>query len=220
MDRRISITPEDIRVKVREYHAPFSIILLIDMSLSMIDSMDSLVQAIYSFHKDVYRRRDRVGLIVFKGSRAFTLQHPTSNLHLVAQKLRGVGASDFTPMAAGLFESLKILKMEKRRNRDAIPTLVIISDGIVNVPFDTPISMLSRRRYVSETQADCFDMARLLKKEGVRVHVINAKHVEESLPRIIEGRRMRLTPTQFLIELARISNGEYHDLTLSGSLKN
>ncbi len=213
----ISIRPEDLRVKVREYHAPFSIVLLVDMSLSMVDSMEGLIQAIYSFHREVYRRRDRVGLVVFKGSRAFTLQHPTSNLELVVKRLREVGASDFTPMAAGLLEAWKVLKREKLRNRDAIPTLIVISDGIVNVPLDPPISPLTRRRYTSEAQADCFDVARLIAKEGFKVRIVNTKHVEsESPPSLDEGWRLRLTPTQFLVELARISKGEYHKMTLTG----
>ncbi|MEM2127028.1 MAG: ATP-binding protein [Candidatus Bathyarchaeia archaeon] len=212
----ISIRPEDLRVKVREYHAPYSIVLLVDMSLSMIDSMEGLVRAIYSFHREVYRRRDRVGLVVFKGSRAYTLQHPTSNLELVVKKLREVGASDFTPMAAGLLEAWKVLKREKLRNRDAIPTLIVVSDGIVNVPLDPPISPLTRRRYTSEAQADCFDVAKLLVKEGFKVHIVNTKHTEgEQPPSLDERWRLRLTPTQFLMELARAAKGEYHNMTLT-----
>jgi Mg-chelatase subunit ChlI/Mg-chelatase subunit ChlD len=218
-DKRISIGREDLRVKVREYHAPYSIVLLVDMSLSMIDSMEGLVQAIYSFHREVYRRRDRVGLVVFKGSRAFPLLHPTSNLELVVKRLREVGASDFTPMAAGLLEAWKMLKREKLRNRDAIPTLIVISDGIVNVPLDPPISPLTRRRYTSEAQADCFDVARLLVKEGFRVHIVNTKHSEGEPPPTLDERwRLRLTPTQFLMELARASKGEYHSMALTAKI--
>jgi len=217
---RVVIKPEDIRVKVREYHAPFSIILLVDMSMSMIQSMNNLIQAVYSLHGRVYRRRDRVGLIVFKGSRAFTVQHPTTNLALVVEKLRRVGASDFTPMAAGLLQALKALKQERRRNRDAVPNLIVFSDGIVNVPLDEPLSPLTRRRYMSEAQADSFDVARLMAKEGFRVYVVNTNHSKaeaEAFPAMEEGWRLRLTPTQFLIELARISGGGYRGLSMDGA---
>ncbi len=214
---RIRIRPEDLREKVREYRAPQSIILLIDVSLSMIESMGNLIEAIYTLHSDVYRRRDRVGLIVFKGSRAYTLQHPTTNLDLVVEKLRKVGASDFTPMAAGLLEALKMIKRERMRNREAAIHLIVISDGIANVPLQRPISPLSRRRYLSEAQADALDVARLIAKEGVMAHVINTNHSEEDAripPTLDERWRVRLTPTQFLIELARVMKGDYRGLTL------
>ena len=212
------IKPEDVREKVREYSAPYSIVLLVDMSLSMIESVENIVETIYSLHSEVYRRRDRVGLVVFKGKKAYTLQHPTRNLDLVVQKLRDVGASDFTPLAAGLFQAWKTLKQEKLRNRDAVPHLYVVSDGIVNVPLDTPLSPLTRRRYTSDAQADAFDVARLLAKEEIRVHVFNTKHNnQEGPPTIEEDRRIRLRPTQFLRELARVSKGEYVGLRLERS---
>ncbi len=213
----IKIRPEDLREKVREYRAPHSIILLIDVSLSMIESMSNLIEAVYTLHSDVYRRRDRVGLIVFKGSRAYTLQHPTTNLDLVVKKLKTVGASDFTPMAAGLLEALKMIKRERMRNREAVIHLIVISDGIANVPLQRPLSPLSRRRYLSEAQADALDAARLIAREGVMAHVINTNHSEEDaqLPPIPDERwRVRLSPTQFLIELAKAMKGDYRGLTL------
>jgi Mg-chelatase subunit ChlI/Mg-chelatase subunit ChlD len=212
------IEPEDVREKVREYSAPYSIVLLVDMSLSMIESVANIVETIYSLHSEVYRRRDRVGLVVFKGKRAYTLQHPTRNLDLVVKKLREVGASDFTPLAAGLFQSWKTLKQEKLRNRDAVPHLYVVSDGIVNVPLDTPLSPLTRRRYTSDAQADAFDVARLLAKEEIKVHVFNTKHSNlEGPPSLEEDKRIRLRPTQFLRELARVSKGEYVGLRLQRS---
>ena len=214
---RIVIKPEDMRVKIREYRAPFFIMLLVDMSMSMIESVGNIIQAIYSLHKQVYRRRDKVGLIVFKGSKAFTIQHPTTNLDLVVEKLRRVGASDFTPLAAGLYQAWKALKQEKLRNRDAVPNLVVVSDGIANVPLNVPLSPLTRRRYSSEAQADSFDVARLIAKEKFKVYIINTNHSEEeaeAFPRVEEGWRLRLTPTQFLIELARLTGGYYQGLSL------
>ena len=208
--KRTIIEPEDIREKAREYSAPYSIVLLVDMSLSMIESVSNIVQSIYDFHGEVYRRRDRVGLVVFKGSKAYTLQHPTRNLDLVVKKLREVGASDFTPLPAGIFEAWKTLKQEKLRNKDSILHLYVISDGIVNVPLDIPLSPLTRRRYSSEAQADTFDVARLLVKEDIRVHIVNTNHNPYEEDYVIEeDSRIKLKPTQFLKELARISKGEY-----------
>jgi Mg-chelatase subunit ChlI/Mg-chelatase subunit ChlD len=213
---RVKIRPEDIREKVREYRTPYSIVFLVDMSMSMIESFENIVESIYSLHKDVYRKRDRIGLVVFKGSKAYIIQHPTANLDLVVEKLRGVGASDFTPLASGLQLSWKVLKQEKLRNRDSVAHLIVISDGIVNVPLSAPISPLTRRRYTSEAQADAFDVARLLAKEKFKVHIVNTNHSQrdaDSMPSLDTGMRLRLSPTQFLMEIARVSKGSYEGLT-------
>ena len=105
----VDIQPEDIRVKVKEYRSPLSVLVLLDMSESMISSLDNVAKAILSLHKSAYRRRDRVGLIVFKGSEAILLQRPTTNLNLVISKLFNVGASNFTPLPAGMKKSLDVL---------------------------------------------------------------------------------------------------------------
>jgi len=50
-----------------------------------------------------------------------------------------------------------------------------------------------------------FDAARLLVKEKIKVYVVNTNHSKEeagSPPLMVEGLRIRFTPTQFLIELA------------------
>jgi len=212
---RIEIRQEDLREKVREYRAPHSIVLVVDMSLSMVESVENVIKSVHELQRNVYRRRDRVGLIVFKGSKAFTIQHPTSNLDLVVKRLREVGASDFTPLAAGLYQAWKTLKQEKLRSREAVQSLVVISDGIANVPLSTPISPLTRRRYLSEAQADAFDVTRLLAKEKIRLHVVNTRHSEEeavALPTVYEGFRIKYTPTQFLVELANLAGGSYQGM--------
>jgi len=86
---------------------------------------------------------------------------------------------------------------------------------------ETPLSPLSRRRYYSEAQADSIDVAHLLSKEKLRVHIINTNHVKEDAetPFIsIEGWRLDLTPTQFLMELSRASKGNYYGLSIQDEL--
>jgi Mg-chelatase subunit ChlD len=125
-------------------------------------------------------------------------------------------------MAAGLLQALKVLKQERMRNRDVVLNLIIFSDGIVNVPLGNPLSQLSRRRYYSEAQADSIDVAHLLSKEKLRVHIINTNHVKEDAetPSIsIEDWRRDLTPTQFLMELSRASKGNYYGLSLQDELE-
>lgn len=208
----VEILPEDVQVKVKEYRSPLSVTVLLDMSESMISSLDNVAKAILSLHKSAYRRRDRVGLIVFKGSKAVVLQKPTTNLNLVISRLFTVGASNFTPLPAGLRRGLEVLMEQVRRNRDLVPVLIVITDGIVNVPLDEPISLRSRRTYMNSAQGDAIDLARKLANANVRTVIINTDHREnEKLP-FVFGRHVELKPTAFLIELAKITRGRYYGL--------
>jgi len=70
----ITIKPQDIRVKMRESRTPLTILLLLDMSESMATSLDNIRNAVLSMHDIAYKKRDRVALVVFKGSGASVLQ--------------------------------------------------------------------------------------------------------------------------------------------------
>jgi len=208
----VEILAEDVQVKVKEYRSPLSVIVLLDMSESMISSLDNVARAILSLHKSAYRRRDRVGLVVFKGSKAVVLQKPTTNLNLVISKLFTVGASNFTPLPAGMRKALDLLAEQVRRNRDLVPVLIVITDGIVNIPLDEPISLRSRKTYMNSAQGDTIDLARKLASANIRTVLINTDHREnEKLP-FIFGRHVELKPTAFLIELAKITRGRYYGL--------
>ncbi len=215
----IAIEPQDLRVKRREYRAPFSIILLVDMSFSMTASLSNLGRAIYSLHRSVYRRRDRVGLVVFKGTEAFILQEPTTNLDLVVRKLRKVRAGDFTPMALGMLNAWKVLRLEKQRNKDTIPMIIIISDGIANIPLKQPLTKRRRVPFVTEAQSDTLDVAQLLRRDSVRTILINTAHsAQELLQTGIEigsdKRSKPFTPTEFLMKLSKMTKGSYYGLRL------
>jgi len=223
----IVVKPQDFRVKIREYRAPFSIVLLVDMSFSMASSITNIGRAVFSLHRSVYRKRDRVSLIVFKGKDAIVLQQPTTNLNMAVGKLKKIGTSDFTPMATGLLRAWRLLRLEKQRNKDVVPTLIIISDGIVNVPLTRALSTTTRESFMSEAQADVIDMARILKRDGVRVIVINTSHRKQEIPgdlfRKITSTLEWYTPTEFMLELAQITEGSYYGLSLTregtGALK-
>lgn len=211
---RVQIKSSDLRVKIREHKVPLSILLVLDMSESMVSSLDNVGKAILSLHRTASRKRDRVGLVVFKGSEAVLLQHLTRNLRQVATKLLDLGASDFTPLAAGIMKALRVLRVETARNRDCIPLIVVITDGIVNVPLSQPLSFSTRNDFMNSAQADVVDVARLIAREGIRTLIINTDHREEILQSDLPGKRKSLSPTALLIEVAKITKGRYYGLTM------
>ncbi|RLE55176.1 MAG: hypothetical protein DRJ26_01100 [Candidatus Methanomethylicota archaeon] len=212
----IKIDISDLRVKVREYRAPLCIVILLDMSESMITSLENVKNAIRGLHKGAYRHRDRVGLVVFKGTSAKVVQQPTTNLRAVVKKLLEVGASDFTPLAAGMLKAYEVLKLEKLRNKEIIPVLVIISDGIANVPLDKPLSPELRRKFLNPAQADVIDVARRIAKDKIRTIIINTDHRPDEIYKKIYHGAYRTaysyTPTALLMEIARITRGKYYGL--------
>jgi Mg-chelatase subunit ChlI/Mg-chelatase subunit ChlD len=222
----LKVGVEDIRVKVREMRAPVCMVLLLDMSESMIPCLRNVRNAILSMRDIALKRRDRLGLTIFKGEEALTLQAPTTNLGLVVSKLTDVGANDLTPLASGMFEARRVLRNERARNRNLIPFLVIISDGIVNIPLGSPLQPSSRRVYINQAQADVIDAARLLRGEGVWTLVINPSHLpgEERDRRYKENVMMNigkiwLEPKELLMEIPRITGGYYYGIGEYGELE-
>lgn len=213
----VVIKPQDIRIKMKEYRAPFSIVLLVDLSLSMIGSIVNLGKAITDLHKNAFRRRDRVGLVVFKGDDAFVLQEPTTNIDLVVRKLWKAGVSDFTPMAIGMLKAWRVLRLEKQRNKDSILMLIIVSDGIANVSLKRPLSKRSHETFLSKAQADSIDVARRLNRDNIRNIIINTSHSPVEAMMSTEARhdqRILFTPTEFLMKVAESAKGSYYGLVL------
>ena len=216
----LKIAPQDVRVKVREYRPPNVIVILLDMSESMAASLENVRKAILSLHRSAHRHRDKVGLVVFKGREAVILQHPTTNLNLVVRKLFEVGASDFTPIAAGLLKARRLLLLEKQKNKDVVPILVMISDGIANVPLERPLSPFTRQQFYNPSQADAIDVAHQLAKDHVRAIIINTDHRPEEVGMkrsVAEGAPVLqwYSPTDFLMEIAKITGGQYYGLKLA-----
>ena len=113
-------------------------------------------------------------------------------------------------------KAYEVLKMEKMRNREIIPVMVIISDGIVNVPLKNTILKDLRKHFLNPAQADVLEMAKLIAKEKIRTIIINTDHrPKEIYKKIYYGisrRAISYTPTALLMEIANITGGKYYGL--------
>jgi len=144
----VAIEPQDIRVKVRERKLGTTIVFVVDASGSMgVQSrMSEVKTAIISLLVEAYQKRDRVGLVAFRGTGADLLLPPTSSVELAKKKLAVLPTGGRTPLASGLLQGLEVIGQERRTNRDALVRLVLISDGRANVsaggapPFDEALS--------------------------------------------------------------------------------
>jgi Mg-chelatase subunit ChlI/Mg-chelatase subunit ChlD len=223
----LRVESEDVRVKIREMRAPITVIVLLDLSESISSSLSNVRNAILSMRDTVFKSRDRVGLVVFKGQRATTLQYPTSNIDLLSKNLTNLGASDFTPLASGMYEAWRLIRNEKNKNKETASVLVIITDGIANIPLDAPLSHDTREKYINYAQADVLDTAHLLKKEGISTLIINPSHepLGRSVPPLYKreiqlktGKRW-LEPSELLMQIPNITGGYYYGIDSDGKLE-
>ncbi|MCL4079080.1 magnesium chelatase subunit D family protein [Coriobacteriia bacterium Es71-Z0120] len=134
-DLAITLEPSDLRNKVRTKRVGASIVFCVDASGSMGASnrMEAAKAAVLELLVGAYQRRDRVGLVAFRGEGAEVLLAPTASVELAQLKLRSLPVGGATPLAHGLIRSLEILESERKRNHEIVPWLVLVTDGRANV---------------------------------------------------------------------------------------
>jgi magnesium chelatase subunit D len=129
------IENSDLREKVRERKVGNLIVFTVDASGSMAaeERMIATKGAILSLLIDAYQRRDRVGMVVFRKNTAELVLPPTNSVELAEKCLAKLPTSGRTPMAHGLKLGLETIRDYMRRDKEAIPLLVLVSDGRANV---------------------------------------------------------------------------------------
>ena len=133
------IEPHDVREKVRETKTGSLILFVVDASGSMGAQrrMVAVKGAILSLLLDAYQRRDRVGLIAFRGTGAQVLLPPTSSVDLAHALLSEMPTGGRTPLSRGLLLAMEVIETEKQKDRNVLPLLVVLSDGRANVAMGT-----------------------------------------------------------------------------------
>jgi magnesium chelatase subunit D len=131
----LRITPTDYRRKIRETRTGNLILFVVDTSGSMTarKRMVAVKGAIFSLLLDAYQKRDRVGLIAFRGRGAELLLPPTNSVDQAERLLRRMPAGGRTPLASGLALADHLLQQQQYAGNDLLPLLVLISDGRANV---------------------------------------------------------------------------------------
>ena len=127
------VRPGDLREKVREGREGNLILFLVDASGSMAarSRMSAVKGAVLSLLADAYQRRDKVGLVSFRGEGAQLLLPPTSSVELAAPRLKELPTGGRTPLAAGLEKAAEVLERERLRDAGRRPLLVLLTDGRV-----------------------------------------------------------------------------------------
>jgi magnesium chelatase subunit D len=128
---RVRLAPADLREAVREGREGNLVLFAVDASGSMAarQRMRAVKGAILSLLLDAYQRRDKVGLVTFRGTGAEVALPPTSSVEAAARRLAGLATGGRTPLAAGLAKAARVLAAERLRDPRRRPLLVVVTDG-------------------------------------------------------------------------------------------
>ena len=128
---RLRLHTDDLRLAVTEGRESNLVLLVVDASGSMAARrrMEAVKAAALSLLMDAYQRRDKVGLITFRGTEATLALPPTSSVDIAARRLRELGTGGRTPLAEGLLCAAETLRREGIRDPRRRPLLVLVTDG-------------------------------------------------------------------------------------------
>ncbi|GAA1742844.1 VWA domain-containing protein [Aeromicrobium alkaliterrae] len=128
---RVRLAPADLRVAITEGRESNLVLFCVDASGSMAarKRMEQVKTAILSLLLDVYQRRDKVGLVTFRGDAAELALPPTGSIDIAARRLDDLPAGGRTPLAEGLLQVVETLRIERVRDPRRRPLLVLVTDG-------------------------------------------------------------------------------------------
>ncbi|MQA33967.1 putative cobaltochelatase [Modestobacter roseus] len=121
----------DLRQATLEGREGNLVLFVVDASGSMgaRSRMAAVKGAVLSLLMDAYQRRDKVGLITFRGGDAELTLPPTWSVEAAAARLTSLPTGGRTPLAAGLLRAHETLRLERVRDPRRRPLLVLVTDG-------------------------------------------------------------------------------------------
>ncbi|SOB81502.1 putative cobaltochelatase [Streptomyces sp. 1331.2] len=129
--RALVLQKDDFREQVRQGRESNLVLFVVDASGSMAarQRMTAVKGAVLSLLMDAYQRRDKIGMITFRGSGAELALPPTSSVEVGAARLESLPTGGRTPLAAGLLRAHEVLRVERLRDPSRRPLLVVVTDG-------------------------------------------------------------------------------------------
>ena len=143
-----------------------TVLFVVDASGSMGAQrrMTAVKGAILTLLIDAYQKRDRVGLVAFRGNGAEVLLPPTSSVELARKYMQQLPVGGKTPLAHGLSKGLEVIRRELMINHHTIPRMVLISDGKANVSMGSGSPL-----------DDAKEMAAHIREDGISSFVIDSE---------------------------------------------
>jgi magnesium chelatase subunit D len=150
------VLPCDVREAVHVGRESNLVLFVVDASGSMAARrrMTVVKTAVLSLLRDAYQRRDRIGMITFRGSTAEAVLPPTSSHEVGVLRLAALRTGGRTPLAAGLRAAAATIATERRRDPRRRPLLVLVTDGRATSGPD-PVAVAPALAGVATVVVDC-----------------------------------------------------------------
>jgi len=190
----IRVLSEDIREKERAGKTSAVMLFVVDASGSMgaMQRMESAKGAVLSLLMDSYQKRDKIGMVAFKGYDAELILPPCSSVDLALSRLKELPTGGRTPLSAGISRGLQLLQGEMKKDAEAKPMMVLISDGRANVGMGGKI------------KDELMEISERTKQLGVHTIVIDTEVVESSFMDMRVG---------YCQEIAETAGGKYYPIS-------
>ncbi|MBN1150429.1 VWA domain-containing protein [candidate division WOR-3 bacterium] len=185
-EKQSSKKPVELRQKDllgwdRAAHQSLNMILVVDVSTSVINFARAFSKIINSLTFYFNKNKDRIGVISLQGQQAKTLNHPTHNYKVVTKSLLSLKVHGKTPLADGLLKSLDMARLEKFRNRGSKSLVVLLSDC-----YPEPLTGKFKNIFEDPAYINSLSAAKLFKKSKIFLLLINPnfknRNGDKSLP--------------------------------------
>ncbi|MFI5891318.1 VWA domain-containing protein [Actinoplanes sp. NPDC051513] len=151
-----AVDPRDLRESVHVGREANLVLFVVDASGSMAarKRMTIVKTAVLSLLRDAYQRRDRIGMITFRGHDAEQVLPPTSSHEVGVLRLASLRTGGRTPLAAGLRAAAATIATERRRDPRRRPLLIVVTDGRATSGPD-PVTVAPALAGVAAVVVDC-----------------------------------------------------------------
>lgn len=165
-DPLLRVTETDLRERVYERKIGNLILFAVDASGSMAarKRMVAVKGAVLSLLLDAYQKRDRVGLVAFRGTAAELILPPTNSALRAERVLRVLPTGGRTPLAQAFRLCAETLQHPSVTAQGYVSWLILVSDGRPNVPLRE-----------GDALADACRVAEQLRASGIRALVIDTE---------------------------------------------
>lgn len=131
-ERRLLLRRDDIRIKRYESRAETTTLFVVDASGSAaLERLAEAKGAVELMLAECYVRRDRVGVVSFRGRTAEVLLPPTRSLTRAKRALASLPGGGGTPLALGIDTAVALSDGLLRRGDSVV--MVLLTDGRANV---------------------------------------------------------------------------------------
>ena len=151
----LAVAPPDVRHKVREKRIGYHVLFVVDASGSMgaRERMAETKAAILSLLLDAYQKRERVGLITFRGQSAELALPFTNSVETARKCLEHLPTGGKTPLPHALHLAYEVISREKLKHPKDAFLLVLITDGQANISLGAGPAIVETKKLAAQLRS-------------------------------------------------------------------